>query len=157
MLYGTVTRLMAVCIFLLNLAACGFSPVYNEGSPSADKLFDIQVAPPNTHPEYLLVQNIEERLGHNPDASMLLKHDLWIYEQGLDVFAARVHVVGKIGYTLVSQSDGNVVASGVVESFTAYSPVNKLVESARRDATERLIRILSEMLIVNLTAKLAQQ
>lgn len=151
------TGLFAACILVLTLAACGFKPVYAPGSPVAQNLSDITPADPYNHVGYLFVRDLEERIGHNPDAGMLLKYDIAILETGLEIDAARVQISGEVGYHLISRADGSPVTSGSVTSFVAYSPEGELYVAARRDALERLMRILADKTVTDLMVKLSQQ
>ena len=154
MQYKYFMRVLTSCILVLYMSACGFSPVYEAGSPLSSKLSDIYIAEPNTHPEYLLVRNLEERLGHNPNANLLLKHDVWVYEEDIAYGAARVQIVGQVGYHLISRDDERVIASGKVVSFAGHMPNNPLYQTSKSAATERLMQILADKLITKLIGDL---
>jgi len=151
-----IAGLFTACVLVLTLAACGFTPVYAPGSPVARNLSDISPADPYNRVGYLFVRDLEERIGHNPDASLLLKHNITISETGLEIDAARVQVIGTVDYHLVSRSDESLVATGSVNSFVAYTPLNELNDTARRDAFERLMRILADRTVTDLMIKLSR-
>ena len=148
-------KFFAILIMMVGLAACGFTPVYGTGSETGEILSDIHVTAPNNREEYLLVRNLEEKLGRNSSAQHVLRYNISLSEQGLDLTgASRVHVLGSVSYQLVSQDSGQVIASGMVDSFTAFYVKDRLSESAQRDATDRLMQILADKLITDLSLKI---
>lgn len=156
MQHQRATRFLAAHVMIISLAACGFTPVYGPEAQTGHKLSDIQIASPNSREGYLFVQYMEERLGRNLDAGTVLKHNISIFEDGLDVIgASRSQVVGNIRYQLVSQDDDQVITTGSVQSFTAYSQTVASTGSYQRNATERLIKILADKVITDLTFKLS--
>jgi LPS-assembly lipoprotein len=147
-------RFFAIVFMVVGLAACGFTPVYGTGSETAKVLTDIHVTAPNNREEYLLVRNLEQQLGRNPSAGHVLRYNISLSEQGLGLTGAnRSHVLGRVDYQLVSQATGQVVASGLVDSFTAFYVKDRLSESAQSDATERLMQILADKLVTDLSLK----
>lgn len=156
-----VQRLRAAYLFITlfmigGLAGCGFTPVYGTGSPIGQTLSDIQVAAPNTREEYMFVRSLEERLMRNPQAQKTLKYNISFSEVGLDIIdVSRSQILGKVSYQLVDEIDGKVVVSGSVESFTSFSTVENFPTLMRNNAQERLIDILADRVLSDLTAKLA--
>ena len=49
----------------LAIAACGFQPVYAPGGAGSNLYGKVAVSAPNTVDSYLLVQNLEQRLGRS--------------------------------------------------------------------------------------------
>ena len=148
-------RILVACTLIMNLVACGFTPVYSEGPQSAKTLSDIQIAAPNTREEYLFVRSLEERLGRNENADLLLKYNIRIRSEGLEVFgAARARQVGSVSYQLISSSDNSTIATGSVSSFTGYSPEDLAYLSTKRDASERLVQILVDKTVTDIIIKL---
>ena len=149
---GTI---FAIFLMLTGLAACGFTPVYGTGSKTGQILSDIEVAAPNSREEYLLVRDLEEQLGRNPTAAHILRYNLALSEQGLAITgASRSHVIGQVSYQLVSKSTGETIASGAVESFTAFLTKDNLSVAAQRDASERLMKILANKIVTDISLKL---
>ncbi len=148
-------QFLAIYLMLAGLAACGFTPVYGTGSEVGQVLSDIHVTAPNSREEYLFVRSLEEQLGRNPGAQHILRYNISLSEQGLDlVGASRSHVIGSVAYQLVSEDSGQVIASGSVDSFTAFHVKDRLSESAQSDATERLMKILADKLVTDLSLRL---
>lgn len=140
---------------LSGLAACGFTPVYGTGSETGQILSDIHVAAPNNREEYLLVQKLEEQLGRNLNAQHVLRYNISLSEQGLGLARAnRAQVLGSVRYELISESDGQVIVSGVVNSFTSFSVEDRLGKAAQSDASERLMKVLADKLVTDLSLRL---
>jgi len=153
--YQRAAPLLAAYGMIASLAACGFTPVYGPEAQMDQKLSNIEVAPPNNRVEYLFVRSLEERIGHNPAAENILNHDITVFEEGLEIWgAARSQLVGKVRYKLVSQDDGQVIATGSVETFTSYTPTIEGFGSNQRDATKRLMQILADKITTDLHLKL---
>ena len=68
---------------------------------------------------------------------------------------SRSQVLGKVSYQLFDDTDGKVVVSGTVESFTSFSTVDDFPSLMRNSAQERLLSILADRVMSDLTAKLA--
>lgn len=148
-------RLLAAYALVISLAACGFKPVYGTGSEIGLTLSDIEVAAPHNRESYFFVQSLETRLGRSPTASLLLTYNISLSERGLDLRDSnRSHVIGNLSYQLTQKGDGQVRASGSVESFTAYSVPDNLHVALRDDAIERLMSILADKVISDLSAKI---
>ncbi|MDF3351831.1 hypothetical protein HKX17_16920 [Sulfitobacter sp. KE34] len=148
-------KIFAILIIIFGLAACGFTPVYGTGSETGRILSDIHVTAPNNREEYLLVRNLEEQLGRNSGAQHTLTYNISLSQQGLGLTGAnRVHVLGSVSYQLVSQGNGQVIASGLVDSFTAFYVKDQLSVAAQSDAIERLMKILADKLITDLSLKI---
>ncbi|MEX0318155.1 MAG: LPS assembly lipoprotein LptE [Ruegeria sp.] len=144
----------------LALAACGFEPVYAPGGSGAALDGKVQVSAPNSVETYLLVQNLEQRLGRQAGsgADYNLNVRLNTFRQGQAITATnettRFTIVGKVRYTLTQIGNGAVVASGQVDNFTGYSATGSTVETlaGERDARERLMTILADQLTTQLIA-----
>ena len=140
----------------LALAACGFTPVYAPGGAGAELHGKVAVAAPETVDGYLLVQNLEERLGRPSQPNYALSLSLATASQGQAVTASnettRYTLVGQARYELKEIGTNRVAASGMVENFTGYSATGSTVETlaAERDARERLMVILADQLTAQL-------
>jgi LPS-assembly lipoprotein len=155
MRFSRVTQILVTCTLIMNLVACGFTPVYKEGSQSAQTLSDIQVAAPSTREDYLFVRNMEERLGRNDNAKLLLAYNIQIYSEGIELYgAARARQVGVVRYRLITYDNNTTIATGVVDSFTGYDTDGLGYLRNRRNATERLMQILTDKTITDIIIKL---
>lgn len=151
-----VGRSFVICVMMFILASCGFTPVYSPESQTGLKLSDIRIADPGGHNDYIFVQKIEERLGHNPNAGTVLNYNISVVDNGLGLYGAtRSNITGDVSYQLVSRnSKDEVIATGFVKSFVGYSPPFTLYESVQRDARERLMKILADKVVTDLMVKL---
>ncbi|QBF33799.1 LPS assembly lipoprotein LptE [Thalassococcus sp. S3] len=142
----------------LALAACGFTPVYGTGGNAQALRGQVLVDAPINRDSFLLVQNLEQRLGRASAARYALALDLNVAEEGLAVtrqnVTARINLVGTASYALRDLTTGNVVHSGSVENFTGYSTTGSTVETlaAERDARARLMTILADQITTRLYA-----
>ncbi len=138
------------------LAACGFTPVYGPGGTGAALRGQVNVAAPESVNGYLLVRELEDRLGRPVNPTYDLGLVLVTETQGQAITASdettRYSIIGSLGYALTSKTTGAVVASGDVQNFTGYSATGTTVETlaAERDAFERLMVILADQLVATL-------
>ncbi|MEW2918858.1 LPS assembly lipoprotein LptE [Ruegeria sp. ANG10] len=144
----------------LALAACGFEPVYAPGGSGAALNGKVAVSAPNSVDTYMLVQNLEQRLGRSATSGNE-------YELNVNVSTAfrssaitttnetnRYTIEGKSNYALRSNQTGQVIASGTVENFVSYSAAGSTVSTLadERDARKRLMAILSDQIVSELYA-----
>lgn len=140
------------------LAACGFTPVYGPGGNGERLRGRVRVAAPDSTDSYLLVRNLEERLGRAAQPAYALSFTLITDTQGQAITAAnettRYSIVGRVDYALKSLASGDVVASGQVDNFTGYSATGSTVETlaGERDARARLMTILADQIATRLYA-----
>ena len=140
------------------LAACGFTPVHAPGG-TGDALYgQVTVQAPEDIPStsevdsYLLVQNLEQRLGRAGAGAYQLDLTLRTRDEGQaitdDSQTTRYSILGRASYTRTRQSDGKIVASGNEEAFTGYSATGSTVETlaSERDAHQRLMVILADQI-----------
>lgn len=142
----------------LALAACGFEPVYGPGGTGAALQNRVLVDPPGSQDSYILVREIEERLGRSsaPDYALSLviqtsEAQLAINREG---DTDRFNRIGVVDYTLRDLNTGQVAASGQVENFVGYSATGTTVETlaGEQDAQVRLMNIMAEQIVTRLYA-----
>ena len=146
------------------LCACGFSPVYAPGGTGDRLQGRIAVQAPETlnasrdEDAYYLVRNLETRLGRSTEADYDLTVSLTTREEGQALTAdrqiTRYSLIGQARYALLRRSDGLVVTSGRVESFSGYSASGSTIQtlSSENDAHERLMQILADQIVAKLLA-----
>ncbi|MBJ3763250.1 hypothetical protein ILP92_10880 [Maribius pontilimi] len=161
-------RVLAALGFLL-AASCGFTPVYGPGGAAQGLYGDIAVATPSDVAGYLLVEQLERRLGQPTGAPRYdLTADIALSETGLgitpDQETTRIRLLGRLDYTLTDATSGALARRGSVQNFTAYSaPVfsaarntiagnSVTVQAAEDDAIARLMVILADQLVAELLA-----
>lgn len=143
-------------VSLAALAGCGFTPVYGPGG-SAEGLRDtIDIAAPADTEGFALVRRLEERLGTGQSATQRLTAEIGIREKSLGILPdgtiTRYTVQGQVDWTLTHIADDRVIARGSEKSFTGYAATSTTVATlfARRDARERLMRILADQVVASL-------
>ena len=145
-------------LFLLPLAlmACGFTPVYAPGGTASALRGKLKQWTIISIIGYLLVQNLEERLGRSDAPVYSLSLTLLTGEQGQAITASnettRYSVVGKVDYVLSDIASKETVASGSVENFTGYCAVSTPKDNFMMMCTrsERLMVILADLITTQL-------
>lgn len=142
----------------LALAACGFSPVYGPGGNGQRLQNRVLVDPPGSQDSYLLVRELEERLGRASDPAYGLSMILNISEARLAIDregdTGRFNRIGIVDYSLRDLATGQIVTSGKVENFVGYSATGTTVETlaGELDAQKRLMIVIAEQIVTRLYA-----
>ncbi|MEM6758064.1 MAG: LPS assembly lipoprotein LptE [Pseudomonadota bacterium] len=111
------------------------------------------VDPPRDREGFLLVRQLEDRLGRPSAAAYRLAVAIEIGQENRaidpDGDIRRLHLVGAADYTLLDNVTGATVATGSVDSFVGYSATGTTVATlaARSDAQERLMTILADDIV----------
>lgn len=138
------------------LAACGFTPVYGTGGTGTALRGKVAVQAPETEDGYLLVRDLEDRLGRAGVPEFDLAFTLVTITQGQAVTLSnqtdRYSIVGQADYVLTRIATGDIAASGNVRNFTGYSATGTTVETlaGERDARKRLMSILADQIVRDL-------
>lgn len=138
------------------VAGCGFTPVYGPGGAGRALYGRIVFEAPPTEPGYLLIRELEERLGRAREAEFHILLTPTLEEDGQAVTASgeitRISLLGTVDYSLRRAGTDTILASGDVRSFTGYSATGSTVETlaAESDARERLMTILAEQIATRL-------
>ncbi|WP_375688218.1 LPS assembly lipoprotein LptE [Pseudooceanicola sp. LIPI14-2-Ac024] len=144
---------------LMTLGACGFTPVYGPGGGGSALQGQVRPADPGTPDEYVLVRTLETRLGRSETGPYALDYDLVVNEERMAItssnVATRFNVVGTVRYKLKDAATDITLQEGQVRNFTSYSTTGTTVatQAARRDARERLMTILADLLVTRLYAQ----
>lgn len=155
---SSIDRRALLLILPAALAACGFTPVYAPGGTAGTLRDRVEIAAPDSTESYLLVQNLEERLGRSASPDYRLGLALATASQGLAITPAneitRYTITGVADYTLTRIGEEGVVASGQVRNFTGYSATGTTVDTlaAERDARARLMQMLADQITAQLYA-----
>ena len=143
---------------MLALTGCGFAPVYAPGGAANLLQGRVTVDEPVDRDSYLLVQQLETRLGRGDAPVYGLSLGLEVQQERMAINAAnittRFNVIGKSTYALRDLRDGKVITSGTVNSFTGYSATGTTTatQAAKRDAHKRLMTILADQIVTRLIA-----
>ncbi|MEO0502789.1 MAG: LPS assembly lipoprotein LptE [Pseudomonadota bacterium] len=142
----------------LSLAACGFTPVYGPGGAGSELQNRVLVDPPVDREGFLLVRQLEDRLGRTGDAAYRLSVNLTLAQENRaidpDGDIRRFHLIGTATYELRDAATGDIVRADAVDDFVGYSATGTTVATlaARRDAQERLMTILADQIVLQLQA-----
>lgn len=143
---------------LAALAGCGFRPSFGTGAPATRLLNRIQFAEPAGREGYVLVRQLETRLGRASAPDLRLEYAIGIYEEAMGITStnttSRFNLVGNVTFTLSRLGTGEQIAAGKVDSFTGYSATGSTVatRAANDDARDRLMVILADQLTTRLIA-----
>lgn len=155
---GFSRRLFASTGACLLVAACGFTPVYGptgEGNALRNR---ISIAEPDNRNEFDFVAQVEDRLGHVPNAPYKLSYQITTRDEGVGVTPAqettRYNVFGTAAYQITPVGSKTPIHTGQVENFTGYSATSLIVgtQSVTRDANRRLMVVLADQVIARLIA-----
>lgn len=138
------------------LASCGFTPVYGPNGGGNKLQNTILVDEPSNRDSYLLVQQLEHRLGRASTPRYGLSIALKTSQERMAISAnnitTRFNVVGRATYALRDLDGGKILTTGTVNSFTGYSATGTTVatQSANTDARKRLMTILADQITTRL-------
>jgi LPS-assembly lipoprotein len=155
---SSLNRRFLLALPVLALAACGFQPVYGPGGSGAALRNSVQVAAPEDAFGYILVREIETRLGRPSAPKYALAITIATRQEGLAIDAAdnttRYDLLGVIDFALRDLGTGQIVSSGTVENFAGYSATGSTVATlaAERDAQVRLMTMLADQIVTRLYA-----
>ncbi|MFC6636393.1 hypothetical protein GV827_09780 [Sulfitobacter sp. JBTF-M27] len=142
----------------LALAACGFTPIYGPGGNGQTLQNRVLVDPPGSQDSYLLVRELEERLGRSSDPAFALSMIINTSEARLAIDregdTGRFNLIGVVQFSLRSLDSGQVVTSGTVENFVGYSATGTTVETlaGEQDAQKRLMNVIADQIVTRLYA-----
>ena len=145
---------------LLVLAACGFRPLYGEGTPAAAMTGRVEVAMLDGAAGFAMRERLTQRLGPPAGATHRLETTLDLDSTGVALtqenVTTRYDVTGVATYRLVPVTGGPPVTAGTVRGGTGYSaPVSGAssafaIRAAERDAEERLAVTLADQIVERL-------
>lgn len=152
-----LNRRLFICAPLA-LAACGFEPVYAPGGNGAVLQNNILVDPPSTKDGYLLVRELEQKLGRSSNPAYVLSLTINTAEtrQAIDREGdtGRLNRIGAVDYSLRRTTTGQIVTSGQVDNFVGSSATGSTVETlaGEQDAQKRLMVVIADQIISRLYA-----
>lgn len=132
------------------ISACGFKPVYKEGSTASNLQGQIEISLIKGRNGFELREELESKLGRTVSlAPYVLTLKLTISEMGLAVTenegTTRTSLNGIAAFTLTRRETGKVIFRDSVSNLTAYGTTSATYPSnvARRDANIRLMKALA--------------
>lgn len=156
-------RSLLAALVLLPLGACGFRPVHGARGAVQALRGQIMVAAPSSRDAFELVDQLERRLGRPDVAQYDLSYRISTETEKLAITdqqeITRYNVVGRIRYQLIERQSGAVISAGSESNFTSYSATSSSVatQTSKRDAFDRLMRILADQIVTRLMADLGSR
>jgi LPS-assembly lipoprotein len=150
-----LTRLAALPVLVL-FAGCEFTPVYGTGGATSTLRGRIAYRAPNTPEGFRLRSRLEDRLGRVERGDYLLTVQLEIQEEAIVISSAqdinRFNLPGKANWILTEAGDNKPLASGIAQTFTAYSAFGTIVATreAQDDARNRLAVALADLIVTDI-------
>lgn len=142
------------------VAACGFTPLYGEGTPASRMAGRVEVAQLYGAPGFALREQLTGRLGPAVDADYRLDVTLRLTRTGVALtrqnVTTRYDVIGTATYALVPLAGGPAVAAGEVRAITGFSAPESEIASAfaqraaEQDAEHRLAIDLANRILQRL-------
>jgi LPS-assembly lipoprotein len=142
----------------LALAACGFSPVYGPGGNGGKLQNRVLIDPPGNQDSYILVRELEQRLGRGDDPAFALSMNIRTSSARLAIDregdTGRFNRIASVDYSLRRLDDGQIVTSGLVENFVGYSGTGTTVETlaGEQDSQKRLMIAIADQIVARLYA-----
>jgi LPS-assembly lipoprotein len=142
------------------LAACGFTPLYGEGTPAAGMAGRVDVAPILGGPGFAMREELTRRLGPASAPTHVLEVEFALDRVGVALtqenVTTRYNVVGIADYRLTPLAGGAPVLTGSLRAVTGYSAPAENTGSAfasraaERDAGQRLAVDLADQIVERL-------
>ncbi|MEL0285704.1 MAG: hypothetical protein VW949_04040 [Paracoccaceae bacterium] len=138
---------------LLLLGACGFKPVYATSTSTNSVRNNFDLSAPTDRGTYEFHHNLNGQISDNPQAQYALSYTIFQSATNAatdaDGKSHRGVLKGSLAYRITRKINGETVKTGKVKGFTSYYALASSVASdaAGRDATKRLMKILSDNLV----------
>ena len=151
-------RFLALAGALPALSACGFEPLYGEGSPARalQGAFDVQLVPNQFG--FALNERLVQRLGKGsaPRYRLAVETRITVSERAIreDNTISRFSLAATSDFVVSPLAGGPPVTSGSVRSVTAYSAIGSplATRAAAADARRRLAVTLADQIVTQLAA-----
>ena len=137
---------------------CGFTPAYGPGGDAEALRGSIAVDDPDDPEGFVLVRQLEARLGLPEAARYTLSARISIGRDSVGILQdqtiTRFNLLGRVEYRLTELATGAQVTGGRVANFTSYSATATTVATAtaERDARDRLMISLADQIVSELLA-----
>lgn len=139
------------------LGACGFTPVYQEGTAASTLQGQIDVGLVTGRNGFELREQLVDRLGRaGTDAPYLLVYDLSVSTSGIATSetegTTRYNLTGTADFKVQKTDTNEVVFSDSVRNFTAYSATSATypTTTAAIDANVRLSKALADQIVARI-------
>lgn len=140
------------------LGACGFSPIYGDGSPARAAQGRISVDQIGGRLGFELKKRLSSRLGAPTDVTHRLNVTVNVESTALAISSeneiTRYSLTGTAQYRLINLTTNSTSKSGNVRAFASYSATASTfaTSAASVDANERLANSLAEQIATRIAA-----
>lgn len=148
-------KFLALLATPLALSACGFTPIYGDGSAAEQMHGRIALGDFDGLTGFQMREVLETNLGLATNGTHLLEVDLDIERKGLaitqDGSITRYNLSGEANFT-IRKIGGGVVYQNSVTAFTAYNATASAYATrvAEQDAYRRLVETLADKITTSL-------
>jgi LPS-assembly lipoprotein len=146
-------RAIVSLVFLAGVSACGFTPVYKEGTAASELRGQIEIDLVKGRNGFELRQQLENRLGSaDASAPYVLTFTLTTSTDSLAVTAdegtTRTSLTGSAAFTVRSKDTQTIVYQDRVGNITSFGSTSETYPStvAERDANVRLAKALADQI-----------
>ena len=152
----SLSRALFICALIGFLQSCQITPTFGPQGGAVRFYNAVELDAPSSRFEYLFYQSMDERLKDRENGEFQLAYSVSNSTRrgGIDSTgrAHRVLVSGSAGYTLRKVGEKQAISTGSVSGFVGYSSLATSVaaEASRRDADQRLARILADKVVEEL-------
>lgn len=136
-----------------SVSACGFTPVYKDGSAASNLHGKIDIDLVKGRNGFELRQRLEDRLGRaDVGAPYVLTFKLTVTESGLavteDEGTTRTNLTGIAAFTIRARGTQRIVYEDQVKNITAFGSTSETYPSsvAEKDANIRLAQALADQI-----------
>jgi len=154
-------RIFLSFLVALPVAACGFTPIYRQGSAGKSLMGRLRFNLTETREGFLLLEQLEQRFGAGDAVDFDVIITLKTTEDTLTLTAAtsldRITVTGKAHLSVKSKATGNEVFADDLRETTGFSSNKETAVTAqsRRDAHDRLVKSLADKIALRLSSTAA--
>lgn len=149
---------MIMIISVAVLTACGFSPVYKEGSQVGEAMREIRLADPTNEFGFKFSSKMQRKFPQANDATMNMNYSFSLAESAFG--DQNVRIDAKMSYNLTDLNHGGIIISGQVFANTSFTSSSSIVgdmfnEANRDNAQDRLAEMLAQTAYQEIIVKLA--
>lgn len=145
---------IVILIVCLTLQACGFTPVYQEGSSTERALSGIILEDPQSKAEYDFLKAVEDIIPRPSQPSYKVKYRAWTKLRGVPVRGVpRRQIVGKLNFEVVSLQTEQTILSDRIETFTSFTDEGDLRAPQKEDAMRRAMQVLADRFVDTLMVR----
>ncbi|MFK5997520.1 MAG: LPS assembly lipoprotein LptE [Rhodobacterales bacterium] len=151
-------RILAAFMLGAVLTACGFRPVYKQGTAASGLQGKIAIKPGKGREYFEMRERLVERFGFAENPRYVLSFTFVATSEGLAVSKTaeitRYNFDGVSNFKITDAASDVVLLKGTVKSTTAYSATAKTYPTrvAEQDARSRLAKTLADQIVTRISS-----